>query len=67
MNWSNLKRNKCPKCSKELTFGKYPGVLDCDRCEFKISESKMSQIVNSQIRDSLDHTPEENLEALNNL
>jgi hypothetical protein len=60
MNWSNLKRNLCPKCDEDFTKGieieTIPTQLDTmlrHVCGFQIRESRMTQIVNSQITQDL--------------
>lgn len=55
MIWKNLKLNKCPKCSKgfgALNFTE-EGYINCinsmTNCDFRISERRYGEIVNSQI------------------
>lgn len=46
MNWSNLKKNNCPKCSKMLTnFTKE--FISC-KCGFTISVFKFNKIIHDQ-------------------
>lgn len=47
--WSNLTKNKCPKCGKDLAKMFYDGrdsgqMIFCT-CGFKISPQKMSEVV----------------------
>lgn len=44
MYWSNLKQNKCPKCSKMLGFEGNMVFCKSIACGFKISAQKMSVI-----------------------
>ncbi len=54
MKWYLLKKNKCPKCSKDLTYststvnhdGNMENLITC-ACGFKISEQKFGEIVAS--------------------
>lgn len=52
MEWSRLKKNRCPNCNKDwsalwgATFEK--GMIVC-KCGFKISEKRMSEIVTDKI------------------
>ena len=58
MNWQNLKQNKCPKCDKPFGYFAFtePGFIKCPvpKCEFRISEKRYSEIVNSQINAQLE-------------
>lgn len=58
MKWSNLKKNKCPKCGKELAFmffdGRDKGQLLFCKCGFKILPERMKEIVTSQVNTDLD-------------
>lgn len=54
MNWSNLKKNKCPKCNKDFMQGlmTHPmagGQLLSHPCGFSIGERRYSQIVSNQV------------------
>lgn len=44
MRWINLKTNKCPKCSVELSFENKFIVCSCG---FKITENRMTEILNN--------------------
>jgi uncharacterized Zn finger protein (UPF0148 family) len=48
MKWNNLRKNKCPQCSKDLFKAKVGNGLIICPCGFRISESKMRQIINSK-------------------
>ena len=62
MKWYKLKENKCPSCGKDwlkmgnATFGN--GMVIC-KCGFKISEKRMTEIVNDkvakEILESMEH------------
>lgn len=55
LKWGNLKLNKCPKCGKTFDSESFrtPGIIACSNkmpwCDFRIRETRYSQIVNSQI------------------
>lgn len=55
--WDNLKMNKCPFCGVDwlkmgnATFGN--GLIVC-KCDFKISEVKMSAIVSDKVNKSIE-------------
>lgn len=50
MNWNNLNRNRCPKCSKELDFISDKEMMMCTiNCGFMISDEKMKVIVSENI------------------
>ncbi len=60
MMWQNLKRNKCPKCGKNLQWEpEHPQDVNgkpffwCD-CGFSISEKKFKEIVIDQVNDQFD-------------
>lgn len=59
MNWNNLKKNKCPKCSKDFGFRAFskPDIIECPSgvCNFSISHKRFSEIVNSQVSQDLDN------------
>lgn len=52
MNWNNLLKNKCPRCSSNLSGD--DGFVSCDMkwCDFHISERRMQEIVASKVRNS---------------
>lgn len=56
MKWWNLKRNQCPKCSKDFVLGltAVDGLL-AHECGFKIREARYNEIVadmvNQEIRE----------------
>ncbi len=55
MKWSNLKKNKCPKCDKDFMDSLIPNPFMFEHaCGFKIRESKYRQIVASQINDNIE-------------
>lgn len=59
MNWSNLKFNKCPKCTCPLMgVGR---LVKCQNsnCHFSISEEKMALIVNEKLNKSVGSEDEE--------
>lgn len=49
MNWYNLLKNKCPKCSKSIA-GYYHAATDMFECAcgFKISQQRYKEIVTDQ-------------------
>ena len=55
MKWFNLKKNKCPKCGKDLMFGLGvpKGMLMCN-CGFKISEKRCKEIVTKTVESDLE-------------
>ena len=80
MKWSNLTRNKCPKCSKELGFNKDEEMIFCKdfNCGFQISQYRMERLniqmnadalLEEEYDDIQENTDsmEEKLEILNNL
>lgn len=70
MKWSNLKENKCPKCNKDLMDGGSRSINEKNEkilnhvCGFKIRESRMTQIVTSQITAQLEAEMDSETEAL---
>lgn len=51
MNWSALKKNKCPSCEKDLVktmVSTDPGHIAC-KCGFKISEQRYQEIVADRV------------------
>ena len=65
MNWYNLKKNKCPKCSKDfvkdLDVFENPVTIQRifkHKCGFIISELRYSEIVTSQNNKTLNITEE---------
>jgi hypothetical protein len=58
MKWLNLRRNKCPKCDKDFGYQAFsqPGFIMCPAkgCGFTISHKRYTEIVNSQIKKSID-------------
>ena len=50
MKWSNLKKNNCPQCGKNLTTHYFPmtKTFECP-CGYKIGEMKYKQIVSKNI------------------
>lgn len=46
MLWFNLKLNKCPKCSSELSWDKIDNTVRCNPdCSFLISQARFKEIV----------------------
>lgn len=48
MYWQNLEKNKCPRCSKLLSFDPAnPSLLFCKTggCDFKISARRMAEVI----------------------
>lgn len=45
MNWNNLKKNKCPKCGKDLADKLIGDYFHCG-CGFVISAKKFRELVN---------------------
>ena len=64
LKWSNLKRNRCPKCNKDwlkmgnAKFGN--GIITC-RCSFFISEKRMAEIVNDKVGRELEEYSDEDI------
>ena len=58
MKWLNLKKNKCPKCDKDLGKmfydGRERGSLIMCACGFSISEKKFKKIVTGMVETDLD-------------
>lgn len=62
MNWNNLKKNKCPKCGKDLGTMFYDGrdrgqfifCSNVEKCDFKITPKRMKEIVGNQVTRDLD-------------
>lgn len=53
MKWINLKMNKCPKCNKDwsaLWGAKFENGMIICKCDFKISEKRMSAIVADMVQ-----------------
>ena len=79
MKWTNLKQNKCPKCGDDLMGQDGSDTIVCAnisrshpdaRCDFRISEQRMTEIVSQQNSRSLQFrnvSEEENRNALNEL
>ena len=63
MKWSNLKRNKCPECAKELLFSADNPYLHCS-CGFKISEQRMAEIVGGIVTKELERDNQQDLNEL---
>jgi len=67
MNWNNLKKYKCPKCSANLeetvkASGKFH---TCTECDFIVGDIKYGELLRSKPKFRTP-TEEENLSALNN-
>lgn len=47
MKWTNLKSNRCPKCSKPLGFSPHEEMLFCNElaCGFQISQYRCETLV----------------------
>ncbi len=58
MNWSNLKKNKCPKCEVDLS-DKFDGKFFHCTCGFMISNRRFREIVSNQISKDIDRDDEE--------
>ena len=56
MNWFNLKKNKCPKCGKELEFHPHSYLITCSSliCGFQISKRRLQEIVSGMVNDGID-------------
>ncbi|MCK5016394.1 MAG: hypothetical protein KAS32_04905 [Candidatus Peribacteraceae bacterium] len=58
MKWWNLKKNKCPKCGKDLGRmfydGRNSGSLIMCTCGFSISEKKYKKIVTKMVESDLE-------------
>lgn len=56
MKWSNLRRNKCPKCNHDLmSVSVLDKIIECknDQCSFQISEERFSEIVLNMNKEGL--------------
>lgn len=58
MKWLNLRKNKCPKCNKDLINGLSIKPLTKDavwthKCGFSISEKKFKEITTSMNEDEI--------------
>ena len=55
LNWKNLLKNKCPKCSKKLDFTSDPTMMMCTiSCGFMVSVQKMSEVCGDIVRGKID-------------
>lgn len=50
MDWWALRKNKCPKCGKDLELPDGGMLIYCssNRCDFSITSQRMSEIVANQ-------------------
>ncbi len=46
MQWNNLKSNKCPLCSSDLTVSSAIRI-NCSKCPFVISQKRFGEICTS--------------------
>ena len=53
MKWNNLKQNKCPKCSKDLS-DKLEGKMFHCSCGFMISIRRMKEIIQNRMTAGFD-------------
>jgi len=61
MDWYNLKKNKRPKCGKDLDPTDQGGIVFCSKykvCGFFISAKKLSSIVVSMVEKNIDQDHE---------
>ena len=63
LKWFNLKKNKCPKCSKNIYSG-LGGLQSIDGilrhpCGFSISEKKFKKIVTSMVDQEIEENVKE--------
>ena len=68
MKWYLLKQNKCPACGADLaatrtinTFtGERPPPVRCGNpdCDFRISEDRMTDIINGMVKKDLEDEPD---------
>ena len=51
LDWENLRRNKCPKCSKDLakSINIKTMIFECP-CGFKISQKRYKEIVTNTFK-----------------
>lgn len=70
MNWHNLKRNECPKCSSPLNGRILDLVKTCSdkECDFKINNGKFDALLKKLFKANprITDEEEENLSELNN-
>ena len=57
MKWYNLKKNKCPKCGKDISghYNERTRMFVCP-CDFKISAEKFERIVTGMVDQDIEHT-----------
>jgi len=62
MDWSNLKENKCPNCSKDIstTYSLITKMFECN-CGFKITAEKFNKIVTSKVMSEIENEVEQKL------
>lgn len=60
MKWSNLKKNRCPKCDTDFSPSDFlqPGMITCD-CGFKISTKRYSEIIEDMVNSKIEREYEE--------
>lgn len=71
MNWKSLEQLECPKCQCSLSKSEWGYNCSNEVCDFKISESRFNEIINSmyqpKFRKPIRDEQEDNLSDLNNL
>lgn len=55
LNWKNLRVNKCPKCSGEISLGEVSKRFRCSNvgCGFSISQEKFQSIVGDMNKEAI--------------
>lgn len=56
INWRNLRRNKCPKCSSEIEQNPANDMIECSNiiCKFRVSAQRFKEIVSGMNKETLD-------------
>lgn len=73
MNWSNLLKKLCPKCSNPLKGSEREmftcSIVDFDECDFQITGKRFAELRDKleMEADDEDHSPERNQALLNDL
>ena len=57
LNWNNLSKNRCPRCSQYLTWSKDRIYLQCDNCKFSCKAEKATEIINNIAKAKEDDGP----------
>lgn len=57
IKWQNLKRNKCPKCGKELSYDPGEEMIYCPDliCRFQISQYRAERLITQMNGKKIDY------------